>query len=172
MWFVILLLWNHVAILSNSDLMVRIRFARLITGLRCQFGQFTWFRIFFLVTNEVSICWTYRKLVLMWGGLLLGYYSISLRSWYLWCNMSTNVNFLNIISRCFAIKSQKLLHEIGQNIEQNWYFTPWWKIAGSGTNCFLFVDISHNRYKLRRDVEQTPALHWNSLLTAWDHICS
>jgi hypothetical protein len=30
------------------------------------------------------------------------------------------------------------------------------KIAGSGGNFFEFVNISHRRYKLRRDVEQTP----------------
>ncbi len=33
------------------------------------------------------------------------------------------------------------------------------KIAGSGGFFILFVDISHHRYKLRRDVEQTPSFN-------------
>ncbi len=86
-----------------------------------------------------------------------GYYSISLRSLYLWCNMSTNFVFKtsylavlpwNLEIFCLNLDTTHSKISILLSDEK--------KKQDLEENFFGFLDISHRRYKLRRDVEQTP----------------
>ncbi len=91
----------------------------------------------------------------------IGYYSISLGSLYLGCNMSTNFIIL-FLKHHILLFCHEIFNIFCINLDRikNWinilYFGE--KQHDLEENTSGFVDISHRRYKLRRDVEQTPSL--------------
>ncbi len=70
--------------------------------------------------------------------------------------MSTNFIFKTSYLAVLVLNLTFFLHKFGHNIEQILYFTFDEKKQDLEENVFGFVDILHRRYKLGRDVEQTP----------------
>jgi hypothetical protein len=82
-----------------------------------------------------------------------GICSTSLRSLYLRCDIPTNPKIFFTRSGCFFIKKKilNLFYVASRFMQKNSRFHG--KIARYDVLKIKFVDISHRRYKLRRDIE-------------------
>jgi hypothetical protein len=82
-----------------------------------------------------------------------GVCSTSLRSLYLWCDMSTNQKYFPPDPAIFSPKNKIfiLLYIVNRFVQNISIFHG--KTARYVVLKIKFVDISHHRYKLRRDIE-------------------
>ncbi len=92
--------------------------------------------------------WSSRGWALLYC-MYYGYYSISLRSMYLWGDMSTKIFLLDEIYLCFAITSYyrmiNVQYQFEHDMDHNWQLTTLGKNRGFlSKRVFWFVDISHN----------------------------